>query len=313
MTDSEGPHRDLFRGYASPEYARSLAEFGEPRYLPHCDGWLLERKIPGTAAHDAMGCYPLFSCTNWAMLKLDLELLEDDLVSVAIVADPLGDCERGWLEECFPAVAREFKAHYLVDLATDPEHFVSAHHRRNVRFAQREVEILQCDPASKWLDRWCALYGSLIQRHDISGIKAFSRASFAAQLEMPDLRAWRAVSRGETVAMTLWLVRDDIAYYHLGATSERGYQTRANFAMFWQVLRDLRSEGIRIANLGASAGLGDLASDGLGRFKRGWSNGSTPALFCGRINDHDAYRCLTTSARAERSGYFPAYRDQELA
>ncbi len=51
--------RQLAPGYLSSAYAESLAEFGRPRELAKCGGWILERKIPGTDLHDAMGCYPL--------------------------------------------------------------------------------------------------------------------------------------------------------------------------------------------------------------------------------------------------------------
>ena len=34
-------------GYLHPNYAQSLAEFGKPRELTNCGGWILEREIPG--------------------------------------------------------------------------------------------------------------------------------------------------------------------------------------------------------------------------------------------------------------------------
>ena len=48
-------------GYRSFEYANSLAEFGTPRHLARCDGWVLERTIAATSGRDATGSYPLFS------------------------------------------------------------------------------------------------------------------------------------------------------------------------------------------------------------------------------------------------------------
>jgi hypothetical protein len=41
-------------GYLRPGYAESL-EFGTPRELPRCGGWVLERQIPGFPDQDAMG------------------------------------------------------------------------------------------------------------------------------------------------------------------------------------------------------------------------------------------------------------------
>jgi hypothetical protein len=65
-------------GYMHPGHAESLAEFGTPRGLPCSGGWLLERAIPGFGSHDAMGCYPLFACRDWAALPTDLKNLEGD-------------------------------------------------------------------------------------------------------------------------------------------------------------------------------------------------------------------------------------------
>ena len=62
-------------------YAASLEEFGTPRELPRCKGWILECQIPGFSDHDAMGCYPLFLCQDWPRLHSDLEDLGNDLVS----------------------------------------------------------------------------------------------------------------------------------------------------------------------------------------------------------------------------------------
>src|SRR5438093_1510186 len=72
-------------GYMHPRYARSHQEFGSPRELPRCRGWVLERPIPGFAYTDAMGCYPLFACQDWSQLHLDVEDLRNKLVSLVLV------------------------------------------------------------------------------------------------------------------------------------------------------------------------------------------------------------------------------------
>ena len=51
-------------GYLHPEYVKSLAEFGDPQWVPRSGGWVLRRKIPGSWYHDAMGSYPLFTCSD---------------------------------------------------------------------------------------------------------------------------------------------------------------------------------------------------------------------------------------------------------
>jgi hypothetical protein len=49
------PKTAIERGYAHPDYAAALSEFGRLRPLIQSEGWILERKIPGTEARDAMG------------------------------------------------------------------------------------------------------------------------------------------------------------------------------------------------------------------------------------------------------------------
>lgn len=78
-------------GYLHPLYAQSMAQYGTPRLLPESGGRILERLIPGSEYRDAMGFYPLFFCEKWSRLEADLASLEQDLVIVAIVADPFGD------------------------------------------------------------------------------------------------------------------------------------------------------------------------------------------------------------------------------
>jgi hypothetical protein len=62
-------------GYSHPLYAASLEEFGIPRYLTGCQGWILERQIPDTLYRDAIGPYPLFFCEDWGNLIGDFEAL----------------------------------------------------------------------------------------------------------------------------------------------------------------------------------------------------------------------------------------------
>ena len=60
-------------GYLSPEYVASQAECGQPLTLPRSGGWLLERRIPGSEAVDAMGPYPIFGCADWSALGRSLD------------------------------------------------------------------------------------------------------------------------------------------------------------------------------------------------------------------------------------------------
>jgi hypothetical protein len=298
-------------GYRSAAYARSFAGIGEPRELPRSGGWVLVRDIPGTGRRDAMGSYPLFSCQDGSALAADLEEAGRGLVALSLVADPFcdfGGPER--LREVFPDLARPFKEHFVVDLAVPEAERVSEHHRRNARRAAQLLTVERAAVPPELLDEWQAMYGHLVERHGIRGIAAFSRESFAAQLQVPGVVAFRALEGETPVGITLWYVQGDVALYHLGAYTPAGYALRASFALFQRALEHFAAEGLRWAGLGAGAGTEGQGSDGLRRFKEGWSTGTRTAYLCGRIFDREAYGEL--AGRAAPTNYFPAYRQGEM-
>ncbi len=297
-------------GYMHPGHAASLAEFGTPRELPRSGGWLLERAIPGTAARDAMGAYPLFACRDWTGLRVDLDDLQGELVSAALVADPFGRHDRALLDECFTTVAL-FKEHFVADLSEPPEIFVSKHHRQQALKALRNIEVQVCANPSALLEEWVSLYGTLIERHGITGIRAFSRTAFAKQLALPGMVALRAERRGTTVAANLFLVQGQTVYDHLTAVSPEGYECRASYALKWCALQCFRGK-VRWIDWGGGAGATMDESDGLTVFKQGWAQMTRPAYFCGRILDEAKYRQITQAKNLESSRWFPAYRDGEF-
>lgn len=294
-------------GYLHPEYAASLAEFGTPMLLPNSKGWILKRPISGSPYHDAMGSYPIFVCHDWSQLHQDLDEIRD-LVCLFVVTDPFGKYDESYLHQCFPAVTIVFKQHLVVDLSQDPDTFVSSHHRRNARKARRQMRIEACATPLTFLEDWIRLYRTLIERHDITGLAAFSRESFTKQLLVPGLIVFRAATDDETVGMLLWYEQGNRAYYHLGAYSTRGYELRASFALFDFALRYFAERGLAWLNLGSGAGVGQTGDQGLSRFKKGWSNGTRTAYFCGRIFARDKYQQLVAETNAQATDYFPAYR-----
>jgi hypothetical protein len=298
-------------GYAHPGYADSLAEFGSPRLLSGCGGWLLERSIPGGPYRDAMGCYPLFACRDWSRLPEDLDALGQDLVSVVLVADPFGAGDDGLLRRCFDRVV-PFKEHFVVDLTRPGPGSGSAHHRRYSKRALREVSVERVESPAEFAAEWTRLYRGLVERHHIRGIPALSPTALSRQLAMPGMVVWRAHRDGETVGATLWLQQGEVAYYHLGAYADAGYDSRASFALFWTAIESFAAMGLRWLDLGGGAGAGATATgDGLTRFKRGWATSSRVAHLCGRVLDPTAYRRLTETRPPTE--YFPAYRHGEFA
>jgi hypothetical protein len=298
-------------GYLHPAHAESLAEFGTPRELPYCGGWLLERAIPGTKSRDAMGAYPLFACREWSSLHIDLEELAGDLVSVALVADPFGHYDQALLNECFDVVI-PFKQHFVADLSEPPEAVASKHHRKRALKALNEMSVQVCLEPQKLLDDWVSLYGTLTERHGITGIRAFSRAAFKQQLALPGMVALRAERQGTTLAANLFLVHGETAYDHLTAASREGYECRASYALKWYAMQYFAGK-VHWIDWGGGAGATVDSADGLTVFKSGWAQTTRPAYFCGRILDEARYRQIAREKNLEHSNWFPAYRDGEFA
>lgn len=205
-----------------------------------------------------------------------------------------------------------FKQHFVVDLSRATEEFVGAHHRRNARKALRELSVEECADPAEFLDDWIALYEVLVRRHGIGGIAAFSRDAFAKQLTVPGIVALRAVRDTETEGMLLWYVQGEVAYYHLGAYSERGYEMLASFALFSRALDYFRRRGLRWLNLGSGAGAERGGPSGLSRFKQGWATGVRTAYFCGHIFDREKYDEIVRVKKILPTSYFPAYRQGEF-
>lgn len=295
-------------GYLHPDYARSLAEFGTPRYLPASGGWILEREIAGATDRDAIGCYPLFSCRDWMGLGKDLDELGGQLVAISLVADPFGAYAPADLERIFDCVVR-FKEHCVVDMRQSMADYVSPHHRHRARLALQRVVVERSERPGDWLNEWVALFGTLVTRHRLKGIRAFSPQAFATQLAIPGMVAFRAVHGGTTVGMQLWYVQDDIAYSHL-AVSQRD-RLLASYALHWTALEWFSSR-VRWVNLGGGAGAASSTTDGLQRFKAGWSTGVKPAFFCGRVLDHFRYHALASAFEEHDEGHFPLYRRGEF-
>ena len=304
---------ETMTGYLHPQYAESLVEFGTPRKLPRCGALILERQIPGSTYHDAMGCYPLFTCHDWSKLYADLDDLRGKIICLSLVTDPFGNYDERYLRYCFPDKLIPYKNHFVIDLNYSLQTFVSKHHLRNARKALKYLFVERCEEPIAFIDEWVRLYKKLIKRHNIGGIAAFSEPSFEKQLRVPGIVAFRAVYNDETVGMLLWYIQDErVGYYHLGAFSNRGYEMRASFALFWTAIEYFAAVGIRWLCLGGGAALSNNGTDGLSRFKQGWATGIRTAYFCGRIFNNDRYVTITKAKSFDNTDYFPDYREGEF-
>lgn len=299
-------------GYKHPDYAKSLSDFGNPYELPRSKGWILKRRIPGFPYYDGMGCYPIFACEDWSQLYEDLDDLADDLISISVVTDPFGEYEKAYLSQCFKNIVLPFKEHFTIELCRPLNTFVNSHHRRYANKALRNLCIERCEDPLRFLDEWVNLYTTLIKRHNINGISTFSRLCFAQQLSLPGTVVFRALYEETTVGMLLWYVQGKVSYYHLGAYSILGYELRASFGLFWSAIEYFAASGLHWISLGAGAGVKDNRTDGLSRFKHGWSTGTRTAYFCGRIFNQVRYAEITQTKGISANDYFPAYRKGEF-
>jgi len=300
----------MVTGYLHPRYAESLSEFGTPRELPRCGGWILERQIPGFPYRDGIGCYPLFACRDWSQLHADLESLGNELITHSLVADPFGAFDLAYLQRCFDVVI-PFKEHLVADLSQPMDVIVSKHHRYYARRALKDVRVERCSDPMQCLDEWVDLYETLIERHDITGIQVFSRDAFAKQLSVPGLVCFRALSQDTMAGTHLWYVQGEVAYSHLAASSPLGYDLMASYALYWSAI-ECFADKVRWLDLGGGAGVRSGGTDGLSQFKRGWSTGTRTAYFCGRIFDHERYSELVRARVVLSTDYFPAYRKGEF-
>jgi hypothetical protein len=305
------PETRITRGYAHPDYTAALSEFGNPRALSQSGGCILEREIPGTDARDAMGSYPIFSCRDWSRLNDDLNSISKELVSLVLVADPFGGCSEEMLRRTFSDLVAPFKEHFVADLRHSASSFVSKHHKYYARKALATVKVEVCEDPSGKVDEWSELYDHVITRHQLKGIKAFSRASFVKQLKVPGLIMLRATHEGEPIGAHLWYLRGNVAYSHLVASNVAGYKLMSAYALAWRAIEYFTGK-VQWIDWGAGAGLNTKSADGLTRYKRGWANDTRMAYLCGRIFDLAKYDEISQDKGLAGSPYFPRYRAGEL-
>jgi hypothetical protein len=299
-------------GYSSAVYVATLGHIGTPLALPGSGGYLLRREIPNTSSWDAAGPYPLLSCTNWDALADDFTHLNEELVSVAAVIDPLASASREQLLSAFPDLLIPFKRHYVVDLSGDFVGARSKNHKRKVRRALTQVEVQRAGNPADFGCEWGTLYEGLIQGVGASGSLAdFSAEGLSQQLVLAGTSYFRAMQGEECVGACLFIKDGSRAYYHLGASNAGGRKVQASYALFDAALLHAAEIGCELACLGGAASLVDDEQNGLARFKKGWSTDSVVAHLGGRILNPERYQSLT--GQRPETDFFPAYRAPQSA
>lgn len=299
-----------YEGYASGAYAESLTEFGELIQLPRSGGYLLKRPIAGTSEYDAMGNYPLFFCQDWACLSDDLDDLPEDIISVSLVADPYGEYSLSILQKTFDVV-NAFKEHFVVNLSQPSEEVGTRGHVKQARKALKKIQVEVCADPSGFSDDWNNLYNQLRIRHNISGIRAFSKKVFLQQLSMPEVVVLQAFFENELIGAQIYYIQDDVVHCHLGAVNDVGYKMGASYAMDFYSFRFFSGIAGKL-DLGGGIGFSGAGEDGLSRYKKGWSSETRPVYFCGRIINLSRYAALTATRQQYETNFFPAYRAGEF-
>lgn len=291
-------------GYRSAAYALALADVGQPLALGATGGFVLERRIPGTQKRDLMAPYPLFACADWDELEAALEQLGRDHVSITLVTDPFCPIPAERLAEIFP-VCRPLHDHFVIDLAA-PLH-LSRHHRRKLR--QAADLCLASGPAEVSMAAdWIRLYEVLVTRKNIRDMRGFGAGSLRKQLLVPGAHLLTAWEGAEAVGADLYFLDGEVAYAHLSAYSERGYELSASYVMMDRAIEYFRGLGARYIDLGGAPAAG---ASGLLDFKSGWTRLTRPSYLCGKVLDPIAYQDLCPSGAAS-SAYFPSYRQGEF-
>lgn len=294
------------QGYLHPLYAKSFSAIGKPIVLSKSGGWLIRRRIPETEYFDAMGPYPLFFCEHWHSLIDDLKSVQGELVSVSFVIGPFSEISRDQYEDYFD-IFRPYKDHYYYDSAYPLEETISKNNKKNARKALKSVTVDLVTSPNIDLDEWCDLYSNLIKRHEIKGIRAFSRESFAKQISIPDTLFFRAWHEGKIVGGNLFYIQNDVAYGHLMAQTDEGYQLGAAHAIKWVALNYL-TKRVKYINFGGSTSGKQDALTGLDKFKLGWTNKIGKSYFCGKILNQSLYSDLAMSSDTKNGNWFPVYR-----
>jgi len=307
---------DLFEasgryGYLHPSYAEAYVEAGEVRHLRRSGAWMLTRPIPGSARKDALVGHPLLICRDWRALPDDLveTAALADVVSVSALTDPLARVSEATLGEAFPDLVRVHALHYVADLIA---FWPTREHRRAVRRATQFLDVdIEGAPAGR-LDDWARLTDGPGDVGAGTVSIDLSREALERQLSVPGSVGLTAVAEDGPVAFALVYVGGDDAHLHTLATSRRGEELGARFALIGAAVEDMAGRGLRSLDLGTvSAGV-DADTEGATAsvaFMDGWTELLRPSYLCGRVVDRLAYDELAASVGTTGSAVFPAYRD----
>jgi hypothetical protein len=301
-------------GYLHPGYTAAMSEFGTPVDLPRSGARILRRRIDGSSDHDGLGGYPYLVCRDWKALAADLDDLGNDFVSISAAPDPFGDFTLEDLHRAFPHRVVLFKEHFVADLTQPLDAIVSKKHRKTADRALRMLSVELVPQPLSYLDTWMDLWSQAVERFQIRGVRAFSRQSFGRHFALPGV--WMSIARqdGKAVAAHVQMIHGNVVYAHVAAGTSAAHGLGASYALYFKEVEHYQAiSNMHWMDWGGVAGVTG-ARGGLSEFKSGWSTGTRPAYFCGRISDPARYTRLVHSSGVDPTlaTSFPTYRHGEF-
>lgn len=188
-------------------------------------------------------------------------------VAVSIEPDenefPLGAAWRAAATPVLPART------LILDLAQDEEALLadmSKKHRQYVRKSAREesLEIRRVRTPAE-LDELLAVYRDTAERADF-GLHEDSYYHDAFSLLGEDAPIWASYVDGAPVAFLFLAASERTAFELYGGMNDVGQRLRANYALKWHAIREMRARGITRYDFGG------LINDGVTTFKTGFSS-----------------------------------------
>lgn len=139
-------------------------------------------------------------------------------------------------------------------------------HRQYVRKSGREesLEIREVKTLAQ-LDECLEVYHATSERADF-GLHEDSYYRDAFTMLGDDSPVWAAYVDGKVVAFLFMAKSDRTAFELYGGMNEVGQRLRANYALKWHVIREMKQLGVTRYDFGG------LINDGVTTFKKGWAS-----------------------------------------
>ena len=196
---------------------------------------------------------------------------------------------------------------YVLDLSADEADLraaLSANRRRQLRDWERSGAQVITDRAP--LAAFCLREADAFFRtRQASPVYQFSRETWLALLELPNVLLFGAAARGSLAAVSLFAFTRTVGEYLFAFSTADGAGLSA--PLLWHGARALRARGVRFLNLGG----GIRRGDGVAQFKQRFGARVLPLRSLREVYDRPAFEelCRMSNCNPEdRSGMFPPYR-----